>query len=68
LIDLNGSVSSPALSLLAPSEEIGNGCRRQRFPDYLAKADALLDKVETEELGTREGRQGATPSRSRNSD
>jgi hypothetical protein len=65
---LISSVSSPARGLLAPGGEVGNGCRQQRFPDDLAKADVLLDKAETEELSTREGRQGATPSRSRNSD
>jgi hypothetical protein len=49
LIDLIGSVSSPARGLLAPGGEVGNGYRQQRFPDDLAKADVLLDKAETEE-------------------
>jgi hypothetical protein len=46
---------------LAPGGEVGNGCRQQRFPDDLAKADVLLDKAETEEHARRQARRNAVP-------
>jgi hypothetical protein len=49
MIDLIGSVSSPARGLMAPGGKVGDGYRQQRFPDNLAKADVLLDKAETGE-------------------